>query len=293
MPKIKLPFATADAIPAELKAFASADNTVEMWVGDRVAEETNPQLEAARNTILGEKKTLQERYDGLTSSTAELAREVQELRTKVATGTSVTPEELALVGAVKAVLPAIKPEDLKRELSEIPNLRSFKSGVEQRDANKQLFSSSGFKNEAVFLDLLSSKEKNPNLEGTAIVKETVDGKEIAKAVAKVKKDGGTIEQVSLADYVAQNPALQPYVPLLNVDPGTQTQLQPPPAQPWIMQPPTLPGQAPGTTPGDDLGNYIAKMNASANAKTNALLPPTQPATGPAEGSQPGLHVNQN
>jgi hypothetical protein len=159
MPKIKLPFATADAIPAELKAFASADNTVEMWVGDRVAEETNPQLEAARNTILGEKKSLQERYDGLTSSTAELAREVQELRTKVATGTSVTPEELALVGAVKAVLPAIKPEDLKRELSEIPNLRSFKSGVEQRDANKQLFSSSGFKNEAVFLDLLSSKEK--------------------------------------------------------------------------------------------------------------------------------------
>lgn len=296
MPKIKQKFASADAIPAELKPFANDQHEVEMWVGDNVAGETNPALEAQKNQILAEKKTLKEKYDTAIKASGDLSTEVMELRQKVASGSQVSPDEVALIGAVKAVMPTVKPDELKKELEALPQLRGQVAEIQTKERNRKLFAASGFKNQTVFMDLIGNKDKNPNLVETVLETETVDNKPVEKAYAKVKQQDGTIAKQPLQDYVKANSAFTDYLPLLDAGAPNQDQYQ----HQWPIQPPTggngsNPNPGTGNTGDDPLQAHINKMNEAAKAVPNPLLKnPAAPAGSPKENPYvPGLHVPQN
>lgn len=285
MPQITIPFSDENSIPAELKAFKAPNaNTVTVWVGDNVAAETNPALEAKRTELLGEKKTLQDKYDSLVQSTAGLANEVNELRVKVAdkSGNTVTPDELAIVSAVKQVMPAAKADDVKTVLTKYPTLVTDFDKLQSQEKNRKVFALTGFKNEVVFSDLMSNKDKNPNLVDLAVETETVDGKPVEKLYAKVKDAQGAISKQPFADYVKANTAFTDYLPALSTGPGNQSQTTETPS--WMPQTPSG-----GGGNGDDktagktfLEQHIAKINEQNQAKPNALLntkqaPPTAEA----------------
>lgn len=269
MPKITVKFASADVIPSELKAFAKDDHSVEIWAGDNVAGETNPGLEANKNTILREKGELQTKYDNLLAANNDTSREVMELRSKVASGSGnqVTAEDMALLGAVKAVNPQIKPDALKKELESLPTLRTENETFKTRDANRAVFAASGFKNEKVFTDLLGNKEKNPNLEKVVVEKETVDGKAIDVVYAHVKGSDGAISKQKLDEYVKTNPEWEPYTPVLKAGTGGSGDQQ----IGWLPQE-SAGGQGGGSK--DDanpLDAFINKQNETNAAKENPLL----------------------
>jgi len=271
MPKITVAFTDNASIPDALKPFANGGNTVEIWAGDNVAAETNPSLEAAKNIILDEKKTVQKKYDDLLQSSSDSSRELLELRNKVASGTSATPEDLALVASVKAVLPTIKPDDLKKTLESVPALQNKLLTYETNQKNAELFKSSGFKNETVFMDLLGNKDKNPNLVETSVEAEVVNGQNVNKVFAKVKQADGTVAKMPLTDYVKANDGWKPYLSVLNGDGGTST-------HEWLEQGGGGGNDDPTIPVGFDLDKIIADQNAKALAVPNPLFPKSAPAS---------------
>ena len=271
MPQITCSFADHASVPDALKPFSNGTATVTVWAGDNVAAETNPALETKRTEILNEKKAIQDKYDELVKTTGETSRQLSEAQVKIASGTSATPEDLALVSAVKKHLPTIKASDLDKKLEAIPTLESKIQSFEAKDTNAKLFKASGFKNENVFLDLLGNKDKNPNLAEMVIENETVDGKVVEKVYAKVKDASGTLTKMPLTDYVKAQDGWKDYLPILNGD-GQSNQHD------WLPQEAAGGGDKTYDTGGVDLDAIIKKQNEAAMAKVNPLMP--APATTP-------------
>lgn len=271
MPQITCSFADHASVPDALKPFSNGTATVTIWAGDNVAAETNPALEAKRAEILNEKKVIQDKYDDLVKTTGETSRQLSEAQVKLASGTSATPEDLALVSAVKKHLPTIKASDLDKKLEAIPTLESKIQSFEAKDTNAKLFKASGFKNENVFLDLLGNKDKNPNLAETVIENETVDGKVVEKVYVKVKDASGTLTKMLLTDYVKAQDGWKDYLPILNGD-SQSNQFD------WLPQDAAGGGDKTYDTGGVDLDAIIKKQNEAAMAKVNPLMP--APATTP-------------
>jgi len=268
MPQVKVQYADADSIPAALKGYAGSDNSVTVWVGENVAAETNPALAQNRDALKTEKDTIQTKYNNLLTSNSDLSTEVMELRSKVASGSSMSPEDVELVNTVKAIRPGVKAKDLKTELEEVPTLRTKVTEISQREENAKLFKASGFKNEAVFMDLISNKSKNPDLEKTTIKTEKVNDKDVEVVYVDVKGTDGKIKEVKLTDYVKENTAWSPYVSMLDAAPEQQ--------QPWIQQPPA--GGGSSAQQGDDpLQSYIDSQNEKAKGAGNPLFPNATPA----------------
>lgn len=264
MPKITLKFSDESAIPSELKQFKTDANTVEVWAGgdDTVAAETNAGLAANRDTIKAEKTALQQKYDSLLQSSGALSTEVLELRNKVASGQTVTAEEIALVQTVKAVLPTIKATDLKTMLEKYPTLDSELTTIRERERNRQIFQASGFKNEKVFLDLLGNKEKNPNLDGVSVKEVDVDGQKVTKAFVTVKGEGNKVSEKELSAYINENAEWKDYLPAL-ANGGDQKETS------WISQTPSDGGSS--NSSDDPLQKFIADQNKKALAAPNPLF----------------------
>lgn len=278
MPQVKVQFADADSVPTALKSHVGADNSISVWVGDNVAAETNPALEAKRTEILGEKKAISDKYDALLKSSGDTNREVLELRQQVASGNHMSAEDVELVNTIKAARPNVKAKDLKTELEEVPALRTKVAEIQQKDENSRLFKASGFKNETVFNDLISNKAKNPNVEKTYIQSETVDGKEIDVAYVDVKGDDGKVTKQKLTEYVAKNNDWQPYTSMLGTAPEQK--------QDWLPQVPTGSGTNEGA--GDPVDDYISKHNKAVETAGNPMLKQTSSNTMTGERA-----VNQN
>jgi hypothetical protein len=271
MPKVKLSFASPDAIPAELKSFAGADNTVEIWTGSQetVAAELNPGLEANRNALKTEKEQLQSKYDNLLKSSSETSQQLQEANVKLASNTGVSPDDLKLLNTVKQAAPGMKPEDIKNTLTAFPNVNAELTTLKADRENAEIFGATGFKNQKVFVDLLGNKTKNPNLEKVVVKEEKVDDKPVKKAYANIKQADGTIKEIAFDEYVKSNPEWSPYMPSLS-DTASQAT--------WIQQQGGGAGGGGGTPPTSGEKSPLDLAIEQANQKSKAIVNPLRPAT---------------
>lgn len=220
MPKVTLQF-TEETIPTGVKAFASADHKVDVWVGAddaAVAAETSPGLIKNRDELKAEKETWKTKHDSLlaVTSTEDAAKAKLLADAEARAKNSMPAEDLAIVAAVKEVLPNAKAEDVKKTLTEFPALETKVKTFEQQTENEKIFNASGYKNKTVFNKVLSDPELNPNFD-SVVWKDEKDAKDQPIKVPYVKLKtavDGKVE-VSLADYAKTTPEWTDFMPALN------------------------------------------------------------------------------
>jgi hypothetical protein len=272
MPKITLNYANETDIPPSLKAFKIGDtNNVEVWVNtsdDAVGAELNAPLAANRDKIKGEKDAIQTKYDNLLTSSSTTAKELQEATVKLASATGVSPEDLAIITAVKSVKADAKADDVKTMLTEYPQLKSTVEQTNLERENEKLFKASGFKSQSVFNTVANNANLNPNLEKLIVKPVQENGAAVEKVFAQLKIDGVTSEQ-SLEDYVKSNPAWNDFLPALTAE-TDQT------GGGWIPQSPSGTkqngGGGGGNTKAKTLDEIIAEQNKANASKPAPLMP---------------------
>ncbi len=255
MPKTTLKYANETDIPAELRPFKTDANTVEIWYGgtETVAAETNPTLETAKNKILDEKKNLQTKYDNLLTSSSATATELNETKVALANKAGVTPEEMAIINAVKTVKPDAKADDVKTILTEFPKLQESIQQTELEKTNNALFEASGLKSRAVFDTVWNNQGLNPNFE-SVVWKDEVDSKtgtSVKRPYVKVKSAVEGKSELAVSEYATKTPEWNPFMPALT---GGQTTNQ------WLPQPPSNSG-----------GNNFQTQTTNAGLPSNPLL----------------------
>jgi hypothetical protein len=126
MPKKTIKYASEDEIPSELKSFANG-LTVEVWVGDSVAEETNPDLKNQIATLTTAKTTAERNYQTQLDANSQLLQKNQELNIKVNNGVTIQPEDVEYINKLKELG---TPDDIVHKVSksegdkeELKNLR--------------------------------------------------------------------------------------------------------------------------------------------------------------------------
>lgn len=219
MPKITLQL-DENTIPTDAKAFATADHKLTVWVGSddaQVAAETNPGLIKNRDDLKVEKETWKTKHDSLlaVTSTEDAAKAKLLADAEARAKNSMPAEDLAIVTAVKEVLPNAKAEDVKKTLTDYPALETKVKTFEQQTENEKIFNASSYKNKAVFTKVLNDPELNPNLE-SVVWKDEKDSKDQPIKVPYVKLKNavdGKVE-VSLADYAKANTEWTPFMPAL-------------------------------------------------------------------------------
>lgn len=222
MPKITLQL-DENTIPTDAKAFATADHKLTVWVGSddaQVAAETNPGLVKNRDDLKVEKETWKTKHDSLlaVTSTEDAAKAKLLADAEARAKNSMPAEDLAIVAAVKEVLPNAKAEDVKKTLTDYPALETKVKTFEQQTENEKIFNASGYKNKTVFAKVLSDPELNPNFD-SVVWKDEKDSKDQPVKVPYVKLKNavdGKVE-VSLADYAKANTEWTPFMPALEAD----------------------------------------------------------------------------
>lgn len=126
MPKKTIKYASEEEIPSELKPFANG-LTVEVWVGDSVAEETNPDLKNQIATLTTAKTKAEQDYQTQLDANSKLLQKNQELNIKVANGVTIQPEDVEYINKLKDLG---TPDDIVHKVSksekdkeELKNLR--------------------------------------------------------------------------------------------------------------------------------------------------------------------------
>jgi hypothetical protein len=264
MPKVTLTFPDEASIPSELKAFKTADNKVEVWAGDKVAEETNPSLVANRDTIKAEKDTLKLKYDALVStSSADDVKTAKRIADLEAKATNPIPEaDQKLLDAVKKANKDATPESVTEAITKFPTVNQKLTEIETKAANGEFFKATGFKSEKAFQKAIADKEANPKLVKHYTETKTENGKEVTNAYADIKKDDGTTEKIAFKDYVEKHADWAIYKPALMEAQTSQT---------WISAD-TSGNQHQPTNgqPNALLGNAIAGAQKVIDAKKEAV-----------------------
>jgi hypothetical protein len=206
MPKLTLSYQTEEEIPASLKAYKVADkNEVEVWVGEKVAEETNPSLAANMREALNEKKTLQSQYDLLLTNASkketDLNTTINGLRSQLANGHKITEEEVALLPKVKEVLTKYgegKVETVETKLKEYDTIKPEFEKAKTEKETDEIFKASGFKNREAFNRVIANPNDMAKVEKMFVKKVKVGETETEKAFANIKKGDGKTEEVELS-----------------------------------------------------------------------------------------------
>lgn len=271
MPQVTLTFSDEAAIPAELKPFKSDDNKVTIWAGDKVAEETNPGLAANRDAIKTEKDKFQTNYEKLVTSTGQISTELNDLRTKVATGASISQEELAIVTALKGIDGT--PDEIKKKITEHGVLQNKLAQLEAGQQNREIAEVMGWK-PSVFSDLCNHPEKSKDL--TFAIEETksADGKVERKAFVTSKDAKGVSIKTELSEFVEANSSWNEFLPALKAEPSQQPQAH---NAPWIPQ--RKAGGDPKETK-SAVDAFLESKNTTAKSRPNPLLTPPAPVPAP-------------
>lgn len=219
MPQITLNFDTKESIPSALQQYAGEDFKVTLWVGDKVAEETNPALAKNRDDILVEKNNLETKYKTLVESSnkgeVELAKQIADLKIKAESGTKLSDEDQKILDTVKSVKDVqVTPEYLAEATKNYHSVSSELSKLKQGALDSEFFKKTGFKNEKAFLKAISDKEANPNLVKYYSEEISENGKPVQKLFAEYKKADGTTDKVSFFDYVEKHADWSIYKPAL-------------------------------------------------------------------------------
>jgi hypothetical protein len=278
MPKVTIKFADENSIPAELKAFKKADsNEVEVWAGDKVAEETNPGLAANRDTILSEKTKLEGNLETARkqweSTNDTLSREVIQLREKVATssGNTVTADDVAILTAIKPF--GGTAEELKTKLESGTAALAENASLKRKIHTQEIGQLLGWK-PSVLDDLLSNPEKSKDIEFVA-EDVTENDKTVRKVFVNTKNAAGATEKVDVQKFLETNTGWRDYVPALQAE-ASKT------GPTWLKQ---SKGSDTSATKTDDiLEKHINERNQKNAAGVNPLLP-NKPAPAPATPTQ--------
>lgn len=113
MPKKTIKYTSEEEIPNDLKPFANG-LTVEVWVGDSVAEETNPDLKNQIATLTTAKTTAERNYQTQLDANSQLLQKNQELNIKVANGVTIQPEDVEYINKLKELG---TPDDIVHKVS--------------------------------------------------------------------------------------------------------------------------------------------------------------------------------
>lgn len=270
MPQVTLKFADENAIPAELKAFKQADNSVTVWAGDTVAAETNPGLAANRDQLKTEKeaavKALADEKAQWTQTNDTLSREVIDLRTKVATTSGVTAEEVALLNAVKPF--GTDPAKIKTTLEDATKAAAENATLKREILVKDVAQIMGWK-PTVLLDLINHPEKSKDIE-LVIEDATENDKPVKKVFVNQKDAAGAVSKIALTDFVTKTESWNDYLPILSLDEKNRPQ--------WMRQ-----AKPTDTKTGDDdiVAKHIEQKNTAAKSVNNPLLPATAHPPAPA------------
>lgn len=274
MPEVTIKFTDEASIPAELKAFKTADtNDVKVWVGDKVAEETNPGLAANRDTILGEKTklegTLETEKKKWETTNNTLSQEVISLREKVATssGHTVTADEVAILTAIKPF--GGTADELKKKLETGTAALAENTTLKRKLHTQEIGQHLGWK-PSVMEDLLSNPEKSKDVE-FVVENVTENDKTTAKVFVKTKNAAGADEKLEVSKFLEANAGWRDYLPSLQIDSKT--------GPTWLKQ---TKGTESPVKADDLLQNHIDQRNKANTASTNPLIPnktaPAPPAT---------------
>lgn len=266
MPKIEATY-EKDKLPEGLKDFAiEKDGKMVIDFDDSVALATNTALATKNSQLLGEKKAVQDKYDALVASSAEISREVLELRNKVASGGQVTADELAIVQAVKGI-ENVTPDHIKKMVEEYPQLQAMVAQFGIDAENRTIAEVMGWKPN-VFGDLRNHPEKSKGLK-FEISDVTENGKTVKKVLVGHKDASGADVKTDLAEFVKSNSSWNEYLPSLQVETKST-------GPTWVAS-----SQAGGSTVPDPATNpvmaHIQAKNEKAKQSGNALRP-AQPPT---------------
>lgn len=269
MPKLPAKY-EKDKVPATLAEYYTVEKDGFMFAefDDDVALLTNPALETKNKELLGEKKTVQTKYDDLVKSSADISREVIDLRATIASGGQVSSDELAIVKALKGV--SDTPADIKKKLEEYPKLESQLASLAIADENRQIASVMKWKPE-VFGDLRKNPEKTKDMK-FEMSDVTENGATVKKVFVSYKDASGVDKKDELSEFVKANDSWNAYLPSLAIA-DQQTTPQ------WVQQ--GVPGGTQDKTV-NPLDAHIQNRNAAAKAAGNALLPAPPPAAQPQQ-----------
>lgn len=252
-------------LPAGLAEFAvERDGFMFLEFEDDVALLTNPALAAKNVEILDEKRKLQTNYDNLVTSSGDLARQVNELRTQIASGGQVSANELAIVTALKGI--DTTPDEIKKMIKEYPTLAGELQSLKSQAENEKIAKILKWKPE-IFNDIRNHPDrKDLEFKVESIVE---NGKSTDKVYVLSKDATGAVVKKEVSDFVKESPTWTGYLSALQA--GEEL------GQTWLEQAPAGGSPAGGKSPLDE---HIEKMNAAAISRGNALVKPPTPAQQP-------------
>lgn len=270
MPKLPAKYKKGE-VPAGLETYYTVEKDGFMCAEfeDDVALATNASLAAQNSTIIGEKRALQTKYEELVKSTGTISSELNDLRTKIASGASITTAELAIVQALKGVEGT--PDEIKKRLENYSALESQVAQIAVDKENQSIALAMGWK-PSIFGDLRNHPERGKGL-SFAIEDVTVNGKQTKTVYVSYKNAQGVSEKTALADFVESNAEWKEFLPALKA--GDQSSTTGPT---WLSQQPT--NTSSQTTPKSAVDAHIEARNAQAKAHANPLLPPPVTPTSP-------------
>jgi len=219
MPQKTIQYKSKEEIPAELAEYAGDDFKVTVWVGDKVAEETNATLAKNRDDILAEKNTFETKYKALVETSAKgdvaMATKVAELELKLKNNQTITPEDQKLLDAVKGVKGVqVTPEYLAEAAKNYKPVSEKLANIERTQSDAEFFKATGFKNEKAFHKAMADKEANPKLIKHYTEKKTENGQEVVTTYAEVRADDGTTVKVKFDEYFDKHADWSVYKPSL-------------------------------------------------------------------------------
>lgn len=268
MPKIAEKYEKGK-VPAGLETYYTVEKDGFMFAEfeDGVGLLTNPALAAHNTKIIGEKRDLQTKYDNLVTSSGDLARQVNELTTQVASGGQVSADELAIVTALKGIKEKT-PAEIKKMIEEFPALKAQIDSFKMNQENDNIAKAMGWKPE-VFSDLRPVLAKDLTFEITDV---TEGDKTVKKVFVAGKDANGTDFKKEFSEYAKAAPNFTNHLPSLSATGESG-------GPDWVPQSQANGGGDAGLNP---LDAKIKADNEAAKARGNPFNPtPVTPAPPPS------------
>lgn len=230
MPKTTLKYTTKEEIPVALLPYAKDDNSVEVHFNTddlTLAGELNPALEANRNKILGEKDTVQIKYDSLLQAssqqdkdTAKIIQENKELKAN-----NVPAEDVEIAKTVKTLFPNVtEPTALKTHIETLKTQAETGATLSKEKTNAQIAKALGIKNVDGFNDVLKIPEMLKDVDGEIFLEKVTEGdKTVDRPFVNYKKADGTTEKKAFAEYQKLNDKWALHQPTLMNAPNVESE----------------------------------------------------------------------
>lgn len=266
MPKVTLQF-DENTIPSGVKAFASDDYEVEVWVGEseeKVAAELNPGLVSNRDALKAEKDNIKAKYDALLQTSSADDKEKAKLlaAAEAKAQNALSDADKAILDAVKTADPNATPDTIKESIAKYPQAQTKLAEIEKKEADSKFFAATGYKSEKAFHKAINDKDANPKLVRTEVETVREGDKTISKPVAIIKNDKGTEEKIAWDVYVKDHADWDVYQPSLMAENGNG-------GQQWLSG---TPAQQSSTTLPASTGNSNPHLDAMAKGMAVANAP---------------------